>query len=100
MVSAPIRNTRKVKMKRGYSQVFPTNIKYVPNAVKICHHECPSSRNAAGQPRLCFHPVKVPQKILSMFQIKNPNAKMPAPLLKTFAMVDLRWAGICCELGA
>ena len=47
----------------------------------------PSSRNAAGHPTAFFHPVTLLQKMLSRFQMKNPNAKVDAPLLNSQAMV-------------
>lgn len=75
-------------------------IKYVPTDVNTCHHECPSSKKAAGHPMLCFQCVSTPQKMLSRFQIKKPNANMPAPLLNVLPIDDLYAEGMCAETEA
>lgn len=65
--------------------------------VKTCHHECNSSKKAAGHPMAIFQRVMVLQKILSRFQTKKPKAKMPAPELKMRAMDALTDSGSCFD---
>lgn len=65
------------------SQAYPTPIEYAP-----------SRKKANGQPRESFLVIKKSQKILSIFQIKNPKAKSKAPVPKSFAIVRFFEAGI------
>lgn len=78
--------TVSVQHYRTYRQYMPPSMSL--NIIseissKLNYDKClPSRRNARGQPIATFHLVRVSQYMLSKFQTRKPNAKVPHPLIK------------------
>jgi hypothetical protein len=100
---------RSRSLRKNVSTKLKNSERTMGQTVKTCHHECPISnqsahlkiirslpsiKKAAGHPTTFFHFVSVLQKILSKFQIKNPNAKRAAPVLNKPKASSLLLLGI------